>query len=112
MEKQGQDKHEIDNVGRVATKSDLYKADVSDLFRGDEITDAAQLDLGKVQKFYFTLALLFAYGVQLANLFVGGDSLESLPELSSGMVALLSISHAGYLANKATPSVGTDSSGA
>jgi hypothetical protein len=68
----GQDEIAIDNVGRVATNSDLYKADVSDLFRGDEITDAAQLDLGKVQMFCFTLALVFAYGVQLANLFEGG----------------------------------------
>lgn len=108
LEKQGEGTSDggVTHVGQVITKTDPAKASVSDLFRGDETSDAAQLDLGKIQMFYFTLALVIAYGVQLGSLFQGGDQLGALPELSSGVVALLGISHAGYLANKATPSVG------
>jgi hypothetical protein len=73
------------------------------MFKGDEVTDCSQLDLGKIQMFYFTLVLVLAYGVQLGSLFLAGQFFESMPVLDSGMVALLGISHAGYLGNKATP---------
>ncbi len=80
------------------------KANISDLFKGDEVSNAAQLDLGKVQMFYFTLILVFAYGVQLGSLFLDSSGVvENLPVLSTGMLALLAISHAGYLTNKAVP---------
>jgi hypothetical protein len=57
----------------------------------------------------FTLVLVFAYAVMMAHGFtkVAGtpdpDAILSLPRLSEGMVALLGISHAGYLTNKAVP---------
>ena len=93
----------ITNIGRVVVKSDPNQASLSDMFKGDEVTDCSQLDLGKVQMFYFTLVLVLAYGVQLGSLFLAGQFFESMPVLDSGMVALLGISHAGYLGNKATP---------
>ncbi len=52
--------------------------------------------------FYFTLILVFAYGVQLGSLFLDSSGVvENLPVLSTGMLALLAISHAEYLTNKA-----------
>jgi hypothetical protein len=43
------------------------RANVPDLFKGDEVSNAARLSLVKVQMFYFTLTLVFAYGVQLVS---------------------------------------------
>jgi hypothetical protein len=40
-----------------------------DLSQGDEIGNAAHLDLGKVQMFYFTLVLVFTYVVSLVSQF-------------------------------------------
>ncbi len=46
------------------------------------MSNAAQLDLGKVQMFYFTLVLVFPYGVQLDTLFLDSSgAVENLPVL-------------------------------
>lgn len=62
LNRQGEDVENIDNVGRGVIKEYPTKANISDLFKGDEVSNAVQLDLGKVQMFYFTLILVFAYG--------------------------------------------------
>jgi flagellar biosynthesis component FlhA len=58
--------------------------------------------MAKVQMFFFTLIIAFSYMVLLVNLIMTKDATElnSFPELSDGLVALLGISAAGYLANK------------
>lgn len=74
---------------------------VSDLFKGEETGNAAHLDLGKVQMFYFTLILVLAYAVALGTLFANAaGKIAEFPALDTGMVALLGISHAGYLTYK------------
>jgi hypothetical protein len=95
--------NDIMRIGRVVVKRDADQARLSDMFKGDEVTDCSQLDLGKIQMFYFTLILVIAYGAQLGSLFLAQHVFESMPVLDSSMVALLGISHAGYLGNKATP---------
>jgi hypothetical protein len=76
----------------------------TDLFRGEEVGNAANLDLGKVQMFFFTLIIWFAYAAALATMFkADGAGIDHFPDVSPGMLALLGISHAGYLANKAVP---------
>jgi hypothetical protein len=80
-------------------------ASISDLFKGDEVIAAAYLDLGKVQVFFFTLIVVFAYAAEVGALLYGAPHpIKSLPDLSTGIVALLGISHAGYLTSKAVPS--------
>lgn len=84
-------------------------ASVSDLFKGDEVIAAAYLDLGKVQVFFFTLIVVFAYAAEVGSLLYGAPHpIKSLPDLSTGIVALLGISHAGYLTSKAVPSSPAD----
>jgi hypothetical protein len=87
----------------------LYKnpkisdASFTDMFEGDEVGNTAHVDLGKVQMFYFTIIVALAYIVALWNILSKGDLYGSnftFPALSQGMVALLGISNAGYLANK------------
>jgi hypothetical protein len=90
--------------GHVVVKEQPEDAHWSDLFRGGEAGNAAYLDLGKVQMFCFTLILVLAYGAALATLFNdAATKIIELPALGPGMVVLLGLSHAGYLANKVLP---------
>ncbi|HYI10800.1 MAG TPA: hypothetical protein VEK57_17200 [Thermoanaerobaculia bacterium] len=85
--------------GTLFGYSDKSKASLSDIFDGDELADAHTLDLGKVQMFFFTIvaAVLFL-GDIYAQLMKGVPT--ALPNLPSELVALMGMSHAGYLGNK------------
>lgn len=88
----------------------LYKnptindASFSDMFEGDEVGNTAHVDLGKVQMFYFTLVVAVAYVAALWKVISDGNLLYaanfSFPAFSEGMVGLLGISNASYLAYK------------
>jgi hypothetical protein len=88
-------------AGEVALRADLFK--------GEEIGNAAHLDLGKIQMFYFTLVLVLAYAVMLGTMFSNithtnpTGMISDLPFLPDGMVALLGISNGGYLGHKVIP---------
>ena len=77
-------------------------ARVTDMFQGDEVADTAHIDLPKVQMFFFTLLVVAGYGVAIFNLMARPDAALAgeLPKLSDGVIALLGISHAGYLTKK------------
>jgi hypothetical protein len=79
-----------------------------DIFRGDEIVNYRRVDLAKVQMFFFTVIGALAYMLILAGwittLDLGAVTTESpamFPLLSEGFVAILGISHAGFLGNTA-----------
>jgi hypothetical protein len=94
----------VTNNGTVVVKSDPKYARWSDLFRGEETGNADYLDMAKIQMFFFTIVLVFAYGVALFGSLVAGPlNLHEFPALDSSMVALLGISHAAYLTSKVTP---------
>lgn len=65
------------------------------------------LDISRIQMFFFTFILLVAYGYYLGQMFLnygeGYETIDSLPAISAGMLALLGISHSAYLGNKAIP---------
>jgi hypothetical protein len=92
-------------VGQVAAHGHTADASVADMFKGDETGNAAWVDMGKVQLFFFTLIAVLAYGFALGSaLDVGGSqAITSLPTVDSGFVALLGVSHAGYLGHQAAP---------
>jgi hypothetical protein len=80
----------------------------ADLFRGEETGNEDLLDMGKLQLFYFTVIVVFAYAVALGTeLARGGVPITEFPSLSSGVLALVGISHAGYLMNKVIPHGGS-----
>jgi hypothetical protein len=90
--------------GQVVYYQSPADASWSDMFTGDEISNATHLDLGKVQMFFFTVILVLAYGVALGSLFLHTHGkIASFPRVDPGMIALLGISHAGYLSYKAVP---------
>ncbi|AKQ64138.1 hypothetical protein A176_001050 [Myxococcus hansupus] len=77
----------------------LTDARMADMFQGDEVGNTAHIDLAKVQMFYFTLIAATGYFMDVA-MAVMRKSHDALPELSQGMLALLAISHGGYLLGK------------
>jgi hypothetical protein len=87
---------------QIQKNGDAHQASPSDLFKGEENGNFTQLDLGKVQMFFFTVILVLGYTVALGAKFSTG-SLTAFPSVDNSMVALLAISHAGYLTNKAIP---------
>jgi hypothetical protein len=58
--------------------------------------------MGKIQMFYFTLIIVFAYAAALGSLLVHPNGkIAGFPALGNDVVALLGISHATYLTTKA-----------
>lgn len=75
-----------------------------DLFQGDTVQAAGQLDVGKVQLFYITVVLWIGYGLVVADSFatVPAAGMTTLPVFNEAFLVLLGISHAGYLTTKLT----------
>jgi hypothetical protein len=105
--------------GQVVNKNCPKDSTFSDIFRGEETGNADHVDLAKVQMFLFTVVLLGGYAVAVGQLFVTSTTalvpglVPSLPPVSQGFIALLALSHAGYLGNKAIPhsQTGTSTTG-
>ncbi len=95
----------VTNVGQVVFNLNPKDISWADLFRGEETGNAAQVDLAKVQMFFFTVLVVLGYGVAMgAKMFTGSPlGIHEFPPLHQSLVTLLGISHAGYLANKAVP---------
>jgi len=94
---------EVENnrQGTLYANASIADARLTDLFQGDELTNTAQIDLAKVQMFYFTIIAAICFFVMVFDvLVVGKTDLGALPLLPDGFVAILGISHAGYLTSK------------
>ena len=90
--------------GILYGNADVKDARLTDMFEGDELNNTWLIDLSKVQMFFFTLVAALSYGILLFNTIKnkGPDGLGSFPKISEGMLAILGISHGGYLASKGT----------
>jgi hypothetical protein len=94
----------IDSVGAVAIRAQGPPR-LSDLFVAEDPAGLEQglLDMGKVQNFFFTVIVVVVYAAVLGAAIARAPTFWSLyqfPDLSAGLVAILGISHAGYLVNK------------
>lgn len=102
---------QVDVTGRVFGRMQPGQARWLDMFRGDEVSNAADPDLSKIQQFLLTLLVLGVYTAALIQMFVASRQSAtlilapqaSLPPLSEQFIWLLGISHASYLAYKAMP---------
>jgi hypothetical protein len=94
---------EANREGTAYANENLADAKLTDIIEGDEVGNTAYVDLSNVQMFLFTLIAVFAYAVQVyqAINITHPAFINSLPELPEGLIAILLISHAGYLTNKA-----------
>lgn len=108
MINQGVDTSTVEAKGQIVANKDPKDASWIDIFKGEEVGNAAFLDLGKIQMFFFTVVTWVAYAITLGNelqnsVKPGAAKFSAFPALDTGIVALLGISHAGYLTNKAIP---------
>lgn len=102
---------QIDPTGRVFGRRAPTQARWLDMFRGDDVSNAAAPDLGKIQQFLLTLLVVGVYCAAVIEMFAAQRQSTALilapqgglPPLSEQFVWLLGISHASYLAYKATP---------
>jgi hypothetical protein len=89
--------------GVMYKNKDLSDANVGDMFQGDELADAHTTDLSKVQMFFFTIVSAVVFlgtaDAMFTNMKSIGDVL--IPQLPENLIALMGISHAAYLSNKA-----------
>lgn len=87
--------------GDILHKQSPKDARWIDMLNGDVAT-AARIDIAKLQQLLITTLVLAVYGTELASLFARSSAhfIATLPPLSTGLLSLCTISHAGYLANK------------
>ena len=102
-------KGEDSAMGDVHTNDNIDQADWSDLFRGELVSNYQVVDVSKVQMFFVTIILIFTYGTLIWGLLHAEPTWQTaavvgLPAFSESLVALLGISHAGYLVVKQTGS--------
>jgi hypothetical protein len=101
----GRDAASLNTVGRLLANDVPTDARWSDLFESEEVTRAGQSDVTKIQMTFFTLVIAVVYGNALAGDVgaPGAAGFHDFPAISDSMIALLGISHAGYLAGKVVP---------
>jgi hypothetical protein len=91
-------------AGKVFGRASPASASWADMVRGEEVGAETSPDLSKIQQLYITLLLIGIYGVAVLHaLSSTPDKIPGLPELNEKFVWLMGVSHASYLAYKATP---------
>ena len=113
----GDDPKNLVSTGKIYARNSPDDAQWLDIFRGEEVSNAATPDLSKLQQFLITVVALTIYAIQLWHLFgtnppaqAGTTFMGSLPSFTPNMAWLIGISHAGYLAYKAAPHGGSTAS--
>lgn len=91
--------------GVLYANSDAKDAAFTDMFEGEEVGNTAYIDVSKVQMFFFTLIAVLSYGTVLFGWLSGWNALlnpAAFPALSAGLIAILGISHAGFIGSQST----------
>lgn len=94
----------LTNEGALVKKTSWLDARLSDIYMGEEVANFMYVDIAKVQNFLFSIFAVVAYAVALAVAMTGAQSAAAFftfPELPEGLVAIIGISHGGYLTDKA-----------
>lgn len=102
LEAQGKDPATVTVEGQIVKNKSIQQATFADLFMGETVENANHLEVGKMQMFFFTALIMFAYAFAIGASLKSSTVPFSLPDIGSGMLPLLGLSHGGYLMNKAT----------
>lgn len=89
------------NEGSLFKNPDVKYAEFIDILQGDDLKNAAYIDISKVQMFFFTIILAVCYCLMLFTLFHHNASdITSFPKVNEDIIALLGISNIAYVARK------------
>lgn len=102
LARQGYQVSEQQLSGPLYRNNSPVQARWSDLITGEQNSNCLHLDLPRVQMCFFTLVALLIYAVLLHGQLSQSTAVGSLPELSDGLLAIIAISHGGYLVSKAS----------
>ena len=100
-------------AGVLTVNAEPTKSSWKDMFEAEQVDGAKpsggnHLDMPKIQMFYFTIILVFAYAVAIATMLSHANGrIGDFPALDNSMVALLGISSAAYLTGKGIPRTDT-----
>jgi hypothetical protein len=91
-------------LGALVRKDSPRKASYTDLFTGEEVSTFGYVEIAKLQNMFFTIVAVVSYAAALAVVMYtkSVDQLSAFPDLPAGLVALIGISHTGYLVDKAS----------
>jgi len=95
--------------GVLFANPSINDAAFSDMFEGDEVGNTAYVDVAKVQMFFFTIVVALSFGMTLFKWIVMKSpvDLKAFPVPDAGLIAILGISHAGFLVGKSTTHTAT-----
>jgi hypothetical protein len=101
----GDDAQQVDSnrEGILYGNNTMADARFTDMFEGDELANVQFVDVAKLQLFFFTVVVAVAYSMQLYAMIAYGDlsvGNVKMPELQEGLLALMGVSHAGFLGSK------------
>jgi hypothetical protein len=100
----------VTTSGKAVGNATRDSAHWTDIVTGDEVANAGTVDLSKVQQLLITLLLIGIYIFMLLHMFdTVTAAITTLPPLDQHFIELMAVSHASYLAYKATPKSGTTS---
>jgi hypothetical protein len=104
-EQDGTDEASVLVEGQLVKKADPSHARLKDLLCGEETGNAATVDIARVQMLGLTAIVWAAYATILARLMSDGMlwTIPKVPSLDGTLLALISVSHAGYIAGKVSP---------
>jgi hypothetical protein len=91
--------------GDLATKAP-YQHAWRDIFYGDDTGNSDQVDIGKVQQFFFTVVLVVTYAVAIGSLIataIPAETLLTFARLDPGFIGIMAVSQTAYIAYKALP---------
>ena len=97
----------VSSAGAVVFKAQAADARMIDLVMGEEVGNSGTFDLARIQMLAITIIVWFTYAVMLARVFAngapGGAIVAKFPGFDNTLLALIAVSHVGYLAGKVTP---------
>jgi hypothetical protein len=97
-----------DSTGTLLTKASQADARLSDLIKGEDIGNANAVDITRLQMLVMTIIVYISYAIVVANtLLLSGAELNDLPAISQTLLALILVSHGGYIGGKLLPSSGS-----
>lgn len=91
-------------LGALVRKDSWQKAMFSDVLTGEEVSTFGYVNIAKLQNLFFSVITVVAYTVALVSAMVVNKSIAQLfafPDIPAGIVAIIGISHGGYLIDKA-----------